>query len=139
MSRHATFKAELVSLHPILCWVREQLGPSLFSEKELLHIDLALEEAVVNIISYAYPDDDDKGEIELSFHHEKGKYVEFVIEDRGALFNPLSHEREESSHLPIEELKEGGWGIVFIQKFMDEVAYIRRNKKNVLTLRKDLA
>lgn len=137
MENHKIFKAELISLHDMLEWVRERLKKTTFSDAEIRRIEIALEEGLVNIISYAYQEKG--GMIEIVFHHERGNYVELTIIDSGLPFNPLKHKREVNSSVPIEDLKEGGLGIVFMQKIMDVVKYKWHRGKNTLTLRKNLS
>lgn len=97
----------------------------------LFKFDLCAGEAVTNIISYAYPDDDTHEiSLRLSF---AGSLVNLEIEDDGIPFNPLdTPERIHPTNL--EEAKIGGLGIELILRHMDECNYIRRNGRNVLKM-----
>ena len=90
----------------------------------------------MNVISYAYQGVE--GEITLQYRQVVGEYIEIVIEDSGLPFNPLRHKKEIDPLIPVEELEEGGLGILFMQKLMDKVEYQRVYEKNLLTLRKNL-
>lgn len=136
MDNAASFSAELSSLYPMLEWVRERLEAVELSDVEVRRIEIALEEGLVNIISYAYQRE--VGTIELEFHYVEEDYVELIIRDSGLPFNPLKHRREVDPLTPIEELEVGGLGILFIQKLMDKVEYNRLNEKNTLILKKKL-
>lgn len=136
MDNAASFSAELSSLYPMLEWVRERLEAVELSDVEVRRIEIALEEGLVNIISYAYQGE--VGTIDLEFHYVEEDYVELIIRDSGLPFNPLKHRREVDPLTPIEELEVGGLGILFIQKLMDKVEYNRLNEKNTLILKKKL-
>ncbi|MCB1075768.1 MAG: ATP-binding protein, partial [Simkania sp.] len=60
-SANSTFSANISSLRPILAWIISQIEESPFDQAELRRIEVALEEALVNIIHYAYLDQE--GEI----------------------------------------------------------------------------
>ncbi|WP_194847188.1 ATP-binding protein [Candidatus Neptunochlamydia vexilliferae] len=136
MDKKASFTAELASLHPILNWVGSHLEKTSFSDVEVRRIELALEEGIVNIISYAYQGT--VGMIDVSFHSEEGKYVELTFEDSGEPFNPLTHKKERDPFVPIEEMEIGGLGIHFMKELMDKVEYKREGDKNTLRLQKKL-
>ncbi|NRA89675.1 MAG: ATP-binding protein [Simkaniaceae bacterium] len=130
------FPAQLAFLHSMLGWIRERLEGSGLSDVEIRRIEIALEEGLVNVISYAYQGVE--GEITLQYRQVVGEYIEIVIEDSGLPFNPLRHKKEIDPLIPVEELEEGGLGILFMQKLMDKVEYQRVYEKNLLTLRKNL-
>ena len=131
-----TFTAELASLHPILDWIRNYLEETGLSDVEIRRIEIALEEGLVNIFSYAYQGE--IGTIDIFIHHEQGSYVEITFKDKGLPFNPLKHKKEIDPLIPIESIEEGGLGILFMQKLMDKVEYIRESDTNILSLRKNL-
>ena len=136
MEEQKFFNAALNELYAMLEWIREKLDQTSLSDIEVRRIEIALEEGLVNVISYAYQGKE--GMIMLSIHFEEGKYVEITIEDSGLSFNLLKHKRKVDPFAPIEELEEGGLGILFIQKLMDKVEYQRFQGKNRLTMRKNL-
>lgn len=134
IDKTVSFCANLNSLHPMLEWIRNHLEEAGFSDVEVRRIEVALEEALVNIISYAYQGEE--GMIELSCHLEE-KYVELVIKDEGLPFNPLKQVKKVDPLIPIEEREVGGLGILFILEIMDTVDYTRSRETNILTLRKN--
>ena len=131
-----SFNATLNELHKMLGWVGERLVNTSFSDIEKRRIQIALEEGLVNIISYAYQGE--IGKISLLVEIVNQQFLEITIEDFGVAFNPLKHKKEVNPHAPIEDLEIGGLGIVFIEKIMDHVKYERFEKKNRLILRKNL-
>ena len=121
------FRAELSELDQIFKWVREIL--SLYPQKKL---EVAIEEAVVNVVSYAYPHDT-SGVVEISYQISDHQF-EFIIKDHGAPFNPLENPKPLNSDAPIEERDIGGLGIHLILKICDKATYNRISGWNVLTL-----
>ena len=122
----------------------KQLNAFVDSVTEQLNLDtalqhqmrLAVEEAVVNVMEYAYPAGT-VGNIEveaLSDSHD----LRFVITDSGKPFNPTETERADTT-LSVEERPIGGLGILLVREMMDSINYERMDDKNVLTLRKTIA
>jgi sigma-B regulation protein RsbU (phosphoserine phosphatase) len=97
-------------------------------------INLAIEEAVSNVMLYAYPDNK-SGQVLVEFVKENGKLV-FTISDSGIPFDPTQTPEADIS-LSAEERAIGGLGIHLVRQIMDEVRYARKDGKNVLTLVKN--
>ena len=100
-----------------------------------MKMNLALEEAVVNVMTYAYPSGT-KGEVRIEAKSAEG-YVEFVISDDGTPFNP-TEVKDADITLSAEERNIGGLGIFLVKHYMDKVKYKYVDGQNVLTLRKNL-
>jgi anti-sigma regulatory factor (Ser/Thr protein kinase) len=128
------FQAKMESLYDMLAFVREEAHRAGFIPKYISKIELASEEALVNIISYAYSDDkmvDAVIEIECSYLPEGG--IKILLKDRGQEYNPLDYHGKYNPKNPTDT-KVGGYGIFLITKLMDHVHYERDNGYNVLTL-----
>jgi sigma-B regulation protein RsbU (phosphoserine phosphatase) len=96
-----------------------------------LKMHVVIDELLMNIISYAYPDDDRHDiciKVELSADRIKVSMV-----DDGVPFNPLGIETPDTE-LSLEERKIGGLGIHLIRQMMDRVSYQRRIDKNVISV-----
>ena len=100
-----------------------------------LRINLAIEEAVVNVMNYAYPVGV-KGEVYIGAQINDER-LKFVISDSGTPFDPTA-KAEVDTTLSAEERSIGGLGIHLIRQIMDSINYERIEGKNVLTLRKNL-
>ena len=100
-----------------------------------MKMNLAIEEAVVNVMNYAYPLGT-KGEVRIEAKAHEG-YVEFVISDDGKPFNP-TEVKDADTTLSVEERDIGGLGIFLVKHYMDKVKYKYVDGQNVLTLRKNL-
>ena len=98
-------------------------------------INLALEEAVVNVMNYAYPEGE-VGEIRLEAFAENGG-LRFVIADKGCPFDPTASEEPDVT-AGIDDRAIGGLGIFLVRHIMDNIHYERVGGQNVLTLWKKL-
>ena len=94
---------------------------------------LAVEEAVVNVIEYAYPKGT-KGEVNIRAASD-GHKLEFIITDSGIPFNPTEVTAADTT-LSAEERPVGGLGILLVRELMDSINYERIDGKNVLTISK---
>ena len=103
-------------------------------EKSLARqIRLAVEEAVVNVINYAYPPEGE-GEVEVCVMTD-GQRLRVVISDSGIPFDPTLKEGVDTT-LSAEDRQVGGLGIHLLRKIMDSVNYEHLNGRNTLTMEK---
>jgi anti-sigma regulatory factor (Ser/Thr protein kinase) len=100
--------------------------------EKLIHLELALEEVLVNIVNYAYPKA--PGDAQVTCHLDGGKAFVIEIEDGGIPFNILSLKPPDVG-ADISERKIGGLGVFLTRKLMDDVKYRRKYGKNILTLK----
>ena len=100
-----------------------------------IQMNLAMEEAVVNVMSYAYPVDT-VGNVTITAESD-GEGLQFTIIDSGTPFDPTAKEEVDTT-LSAEERPIGGLGIHLVRQLMDSINYERIDGKNVLTLRKKL-
>ena len=101
----------------------------------VFNLQLVLEEAVVNVINYAYPKDE-RQSIYLSAKMRENTIV-FILTDRGKAFDPTEAPDADIT-LAAEERQIGGLGIFLIRQIMNEVKYARIDGMNVLTMEKKL-
>lgn len=114
----------------------EELGAELsLSMETTMHINLALEEAVSNIIMYAYPQEE-AHEIILKTSATENQLI-FLLTDNGLSFDPTGAP-EVNLDIPAEERQIGGLGIFLIRRIMNEVTYRRLDGENHLTMKKNL-
>ena len=106
-----------------------------FDMSTTFKLNLAIEEAVVNVMSYAYPAGT-KGDVDIDAEADD-EQLKFVISDSGTPFDP-TQKGEVDTTLSAEERCIGGLGIHLIRQIMDTINYERVDGKNVLTLRKKL-
>jgi len=101
----------------------------------LLAVELATEEAVVNVFNYAYPHGE--GKVCLRCMGEGDRFV-IEVTDWGVPFDATALP-DPNVTSPLEERPVGGLGIYLIKKMTDEMKYTREDGRNVLRLyiRKD--
>jgi serine/threonine-protein kinase RsbW len=100
-----------------------------------MNINLVIEEALSNIIFYAFKDSG-KHEIKISVSLTNKKLI-IKISDKGIPFNPLSLQQPDIT-LPAEERPIGGLGVFLISQIMDKMSYTRQMNQNILTLNKNI-
>ena len=135
MTTELIIKNEISELNKMAAFI-EELGERIGLDMSLvMNLNLALEEAVSNIILYAFPQK--MGEEILIKCSEMNNSLIFTISDKGIEFDPTKIENADTS-LSAEERKIGGLGIFLIRQIMDEVKYERINNQNILTIKKNL-
>ncbi len=112
--------------------VCEQAG---FDASVTMQMNLAMEEAVVNVMNYAYPAGT-QGDIMIDALMGNGK-LQFVISDKGTPFDPTA-EADADTTLSAEERPIGGLGIFLVRQLMDDINYEYKDDKNILTLSKEM-
>ena len=96
-----------------------------------MKVNLALEEAVTNVIMYAYPAGT-KGKVNLEAVVE-GTELKFTLADRGKYFDP-TEAPEADTTASVEDRPIGGLGIHLVRTIMDSVTYKRMDGQNVLIM-----
>lgn len=117
-----------------LCHLVRQFGDlHEIPSRTLYAVNLAIDEAVTNIIQYAY--EDPAGQ-EVTVHLAvAGTEFRGDVIDAGQEFNPLAVPMPDLS-APLEERSLGGLGIHLVRSLMDRLSYRREDGKNVLTMTK---
>ena len=98
--------------------------------------DLALEEHLTNVMSYAYEDARDH-DIIVRLEANDADFV-IEVEDDGKPFDPTEAPKVDTS-LPLDKKPIGGLGIHLIRRAMDEMRYTRQGNRNVLRMIKRLS
>ena len=133
METELTLRNEVSEISLLAAFV-EGLGEELnLSPDVVFNLNLALEEAVTNVVLYAYPQGQ-SGDISLtaSVHDNM---IELSLSDSGKAFNPTQMPDADVT-LSADERQIGGLGIFLIRQIMDDVRYERADGRNVLTLTK---
>jgi sigma-B regulation protein RsbU (phosphoserine phosphatase) len=100
-----------------------------------IQMNLAMEEAVVNVMDYAYPAGT-VGDVTIEAESDDNQ-LQFTIIDSGTPFDPTAKEEVDTT-LSAEERPIGGLGIHLVRQLMDSINYERIDGKNILTLRKKI-
>lgn len=101
-----------------------------FDQKKIGKIELALEEALVNICKYSYPEE--PGDAEVNCKQDNRRFIIEII-DSGIPFDMTSLPAPDLSS-SIEKRKIGGLGIFLIKRMVDGVKYRRERNFNILKL-----
>ena len=107
------------------------------------NLRLAIEEAVVNVMQYAYPKGTrDKIKLEADVLEPEStadtadkELLRIIISDEGMPFDPTEMPEADTS-LSAEERPIGGLGIFLMRELMDSINYERNDGRNTLTLKK---
>ncbi len=102
------------------------------------NLNLVLEEAVTNVIMYAYPQNEDHTMTLKTWTEQSDNVIAFELKDQGKPFNPIEEAPEVDTTLSADERQIGGLGIFLINKIMDEVAYRYDGGSNILTMKKNI-
>jgi sigma-B regulation protein RsbU (phosphoserine phosphatase) len=103
--------------------------------KTIYKVELALDEVLTNVASYAYAPELGDVTIEYGILADEERTLQVSIIDSGKEFNPLQNEDPDTT-LSAEERGIGGLGLFLVKKSMDEVTYRRKDEKNILTMKK---
>ena len=104
-----------------------------FEEIVAAQVKVAVEEAVVNVMKYAYPPGQ-RGDVTIEAASNDVR-LKFTIIDSGRPFDPTV-QAEVDTTLPAKDRQIGGLGIHIMRQNMDSINYERIDNLNVLTLRK---
>lgn len=116
----------------------EELGMSLHLPTSItMSINLAIEEAISNIIRHGYPDHRES-EITLTTSVSPGLLTARIIDD-GISFDPTyGNKPEAETSLSLEQQLIQGLGLFLIRRTMDEVKYHSTDNHNELILTKKI-
>ena len=94
---------------------------------------LAVEEAAVNIINYAWPEGTE-GCFTFTVKIFQNSLT-VILKDSGKMFDPMGM-RFPDTNAALEERKIGGLGVMLLRKLSDSVSYHRScDGKNILTMK----
>ncbi len=122
--------------NPVIDFVSEELARHDCPPKALYQIEVAIEEILVNIVSYAGLSDEDGVEIRCEVLENPLRVVLQFL-DGGVPFDPLVTSDPDTTPEALME-REGGLGIFMVKKMMDNVSYAYEEGKNTLTILKNL-
>ena len=100
-----------------------------------MQINLAIEEAVVNVMNYAYPSGT-RGDVSIEASSNDVR-LKFTIIDSGSPFDPTARSEVDTT-LSANDRPIGGLGIHLVRQIMDSINYERVDNLNILTLRKNI-
>ena len=135
MRKSLVLKNKLEEVTRLNAFVEEVCQEVGFGEMDIAQLKVAIEEAVVNVINYAYPPDT-CGDVTIEAASNDLR-LKFTIIDSGKPFDPTVQAPVDTT-LSAHERPIGGLGIHIVREIMDSINYERIDNLNVLTLRKRL-
>jgi serine/threonine-protein kinase RsbW len=124
--------AETGSLGELIGFISRRAAMRGFPEKKIRYIELAAEEALVNVMRHAYPGGG-AGAVEVHCGMADERRFMIQIVDGGIPFDP-DDAKPPDLKAGIAERRVGGLGLFFIQKMADNVSRRREGHRNILTL-----
>ncbi len=126
-----TLNNDLAELTRLADFVEAFTAPFDPTPKDLMALQLALEESVTNVINHGYRDDQPHTfTVELACSDRR---VTAILTDDAPAYDPLARPEVDTS-TPLEDRAIGGLGVHLVKKLMDSAHYERRDGRNILTL-----
>lgn len=128
---HMSMRALQKFIKPIRAQLQDFASAHGFDESQIYEIQLAVNEALANIIEHAY-EGEDQGQIELSAEKNPGGEIEIAIQDFAEKIDLAQLVSRE-----LDDVSDSGLGVYLIKNLMDEVEYdLSRDKGTRLILKK---
>lgn len=126
-----TLRNDRAELARLMTWIDELAGQLELSPQAKYAVQLCLEEAIVNIISYAF-EPGTENEMKISvWRDDRAVFAE--ITDQGRPFDPRA-QKVQQRPADLASAHIGGLGITLIRNFAANVGYERADGTNRLTL-----
>jgi anti-sigma regulatory factor (Ser/Thr protein kinase) len=136
MKRHLTLHNDIQEVPQLAAFIDEVAEECNIDMALTMSLNLAMEEAVVNVMNYAYPAGT-VGDVDIDAEFDNGTLT-FVLSDSGTPFDP-TQANDPDLTLQAEDRPIGGLGIFLVRQIMDQVEYHYRDGKNILTLSKNIS
>jgi serine/threonine-protein kinase RsbW len=101
-----------------------------FAGEQISEMQVAVEEAYVNIINHGYKKEE--GLIWITIDVGE-RFIRVVLEDEAPRFDPTKFIKLEQNSRSLDH-PVGGWGINLMKSLTDEIRYDYKDNKNKLTL-----
>ena len=125
---HLSIRADMDDIGQIEPFIAEASRQAGLPPKEAMHIRLALEEAVANVINYSQATSID---LDASIDDT---HLKVTITDDGIPFDATGESPTDFS-LPPDQRPPGGLGMMLLHQMTDQLDYQRTDNRNVLTLK----
>ena len=129
--RELRMESRLQAMPDVVALVEAFGADNALPQTVLNDVNVALDEALSNIIAYAY-EADSIGEIVVRLDYARDE-VRVEVEDGGRAFDPLQVPAPDLT-APLPERKVGGLGIHLMRNLMDGLAYDRSGGRNRLRM-----
>lgn len=128
-----SYPATLNNLKKIRATIKDFLKIYKVDLKIIKNIQLAVDEAVTNIIKHSYKEENENNIIKIELEFKNKKFL-IHLYDNGIKVN-----KNNIKPRSLDNIKPGGLGTYFIDQLMDETKYLKSNKWiNHLVLKKNI-
>ena len=128
-----SYPATLNNLKKIRATIKDFLKIYEVDLKIIKNIQLAVDEAVTNIIKHSYKEENENNIIKIELEFKNKKFL-IHLYDNGIKVN-----KNNIKPRSLDNIKPGGLGTYFIDQLMDETKYLKSNKWiNHLVLKKNI-
>ena len=127
-----TLSAEAASLGPATEFVRKGAIEANLPESRIGELDLVVEEILMNLSRYAYPEGA-PGNVTVTYSVPAPGMLSVEFADQGREFDPLTASPPDLT-LDLSGRPTGGLGIFLIKSFADSLTYSREEGWNRLVL-----
>jgi anti-sigma regulatory factor (Ser/Thr protein kinase) len=131
-SHDMTVRPDLSAIAPLNEWVEERCQEAGLGGELTFKFMLAIEEAVTNVVSYAFAEVPPPHRIRLRLDIDEDRCAAELV-DNGRPFDPSSAPSPDLTG-SIEEREAGGLGIHLIRNMVDRVEYQRADGQNRLRI-----
>jgi serine/threonine-protein kinase RsbW len=123
---HQTFPCDPAQVAVVRRWAAEVLGGAGFARWAIADVELALSEAVTNVMVHSGQRGD--GCIRLSIEVDDERAL-VVVRDGGRCFDPAEYRPP-----PLDDLAAGGFGVFLMREVMDGVEFVSDDTGNELRM-----
>lgn len=125
--------AEMPSLGAFQAFMRRGAERAGFSAESTARLELVMEELLVNIARYGYPNGR-HGSVEATYLVESDGCLWLTVVDSGEAFDPTAvPDPDVSTGIPDRPI--GGLGIFLVRRLVDNISYRRDEQRNILSFR----
>ena len=124
---------DLIELRSMSEWLRKSCAKLAITDELAKDLDACANEAVANIILYAYADFENH-QINMRLELKDASLI-FTIQDDGIAFDPFNAKATLSqSYDKIGDITIGGFGIKLIRSLANKCRYCRSDSKNIISM-----
>jgi serine/threonine-protein kinase RsbW len=133
-SHEISVEPDISALPPLLEWIEDRCRADGLADEITFKMALVLEEAVTNVINYAFSDLPPPHVIRVRLDIAIERIVAEIV-DNGRPFDPVARSEPDLSR-PLEQRVPGGLGILLMRRMTDRIEYRRSDGDNRLRLEK---
>ena len=119
-----SFPATLSNLKKIRATIKDFLKIYEVDLKIIKNIQLAVDEAVTNIIKHAYEGENKNNIIKIELEYKNKKFLIHLYD------NGIKVDKKKIKPRNLDNVKPGGLGVHFINEIMDQTKYLSSNEWN---------